>query len=185
MKEQHEHDLPRAWWAVLPQYRKPMGCSEKATSRGKKEHPRGRNFSAVQQSASSCLKERTTRSVSSKDSHGLFSALVPELAMVWRVSKEVPLHHCETTVWYFRDYRYMTSPCLTITSSQVKTVTRLKRKGRYKGHDSRKQKLHDLSIDSSEIEGVTYLKYSMKKYEPRIPYPAKLIFKNKGCKLYY
>ena len=42
--------------------------------------------------------------------------------------------------------------------SQVKTVTRLKRKERYKGHDSRKQKLHDLSIDSSEIEGVTYLK---------------------------
>lgn len=79
----------------------------------------------------------------------------------------------------------MTSPCLTITSSQVKTVTRLKRKERYKGLDSRKQKLHDLSIDSSEIEGVTYLKYSKKKYEPRIPYPAKLIFKNKGCKLYH
>ena len=170
---------------MLPQYWKSMGCREKATSRGKKEHPRGRNFSTVQQSASSCFKERTTRSVSSKDSHGPFSALVPELVMVWRVSKEVLLHHCETTVWYFRDYRYMTSPCLTITSSQVKTVTRLKRRERYKGYDSRREMLYDLSIDSNEIEGVTYFKYSRKTYEPRIPYPAKLIFKNKGWKLYH
>lgn len=74
----------------------------------------------------------------------------------------------------------MTSPCLTVTSSQVKTVTRLKRRERYKGYDSRREMLYDLSIDSNEIEGVTYFKYSRKTYEPRIPYPAKLIFKNKG-----
>lgn len=50
--------------------------------------------------------------------------------------------------------------------------------------DGRRQKLHDLPIDLSEVEGVTF-KYSRNKCEPRISHPAKLIFKNKGHKLYH
>lgn len=60
-------------------------------------------------------------------------------------------------------------------------------KGRevYNRYNGRKQKLYDLPTDLRGVEGVTYLRYSRKECEPRISYPAKLIFKYKGHKLYH
>lgn len=120
-----------------------MGCREKATSRGKKEHPRGRNFSAVQQSASSCSKDRTTRTCLKSWPIQCFSDGMKRVK--------------GSTVTSLRDNHMIFQRLQTCDftlphnhSSQVKTVTRLKRKERYRGHDSRKQKLHDLSIDSRE-----------------------------------